>query len=133
MEWINDWPVIGTDMNGDGKGEPVPAYKKPNVGKVYPIINPQESDEFNGTKLGNAMQARCPGWMGLLLPPRLLRIYAQQILDSIKNLWGLPSILTQKFPAEDFIATVNSISQVETRRDKFGLIIFGWTMHIYPW
>ena len=36
MKWINDWPVIGVDKDGDGKGEPVLNYKKPNVGKQYP-------------------------------------------------------------------------------------------------
>ncbi|MBP6760077.1 MAG: glycoside hydrolase 43 family protein, partial [Flavobacterium sp.] len=29
MKWINDWPVIGTDKDGDGTGEPVATYKKP--------------------------------------------------------------------------------------------------------
>jgi len=32
MRWLNDWPVIGIDKDGDGKGEPVAVYKKPNVG-----------------------------------------------------------------------------------------------------
>ncbi|MBO9657433.1 MAG: glycoside hydrolase 43 family protein, partial [Chitinophagaceae bacterium] len=32
MKWVNDWPVIGVDKDGDGKGEPVMEYKKPNVG-----------------------------------------------------------------------------------------------------
>src|SRR5207253_397951 len=29
MKWVNDWPVIGVDKDGDGKGEPVLIYKKP--------------------------------------------------------------------------------------------------------
>jgi beta-xylosidase len=49
MKWINDWPVIGVDKDSDGKGVPVLIYKKPNVGKTYPIETPAESDEFNGT------------------------------------------------------------------------------------
>jgi len=39
MKWINDWPVIGEDKDGDGKGEPVMLYKKPNVGKNIPDKN----------------------------------------------------------------------------------------------
>lgn len=37
MKWVDDWPVIGIDKDGDGCGEPVLTYKKPNVGKNYPI------------------------------------------------------------------------------------------------
>lgn len=33
MKWIDDWPVIGDDRDGDGCGEPVSTYRKPNVGK----------------------------------------------------------------------------------------------------
>ena len=36
MIWKDGWPVIGTDKDGDGCGEPVSTYKKPNVGKTYP-------------------------------------------------------------------------------------------------
>ncbi len=54
MKWINDWTVIGNDNDGDGKGEPVLAQKKPNVGKIYPIETPAESDEFT-TSFGLAM------------------------------------------------------------------------------
>ncbi|HEY0040422.1 MAG TPA: glycoside hydrolase 43 family protein, partial [Flavisolibacter sp.] len=40
MKWVADWPVIGVDKDGDGKGEPVTRYKKPNVGKVFPVQTP---------------------------------------------------------------------------------------------
>jgi beta-xylosidase len=43
MKWIKDWPVIGADKDGDGKGEPVVRYRKPNVGKTYPIQTPDET------------------------------------------------------------------------------------------
>ncbi|HLF47686.1 MAG TPA: family 43 glycosylhydrolase, partial [Chitinophagaceae bacterium] len=52
MKWMNEWPVIGNDKDGDRKGEPGLSYKKPNVGKVYPVITPAESDEFNSATLG---------------------------------------------------------------------------------
>jgi hypothetical protein len=56
MVWKNDWPIIGVDKDNDGKGEPIITYKKPNVSKVYPIITPAESDEFNGSTLGKQWQ-----------------------------------------------------------------------------
>ena len=57
MKWVNDWPVIGIDPDGDGKGEPVLTHKKPTVagpatGKQFPIATPPESDEFNTPSLG---------------------------------------------------------------------------------
>ena len=52
MAWKNDWPVIGVDKNGNGIGEPVLTWKKPDVGRTYPIVTPPESDEFNDPTLG---------------------------------------------------------------------------------
>jgi beta-xylosidase len=33
----DDWPVIGVDVDGDGKGEPVAEHRKPNIGREYNI------------------------------------------------------------------------------------------------
>ncbi|HEX9152434.1 MAG TPA: family 43 glycosylhydrolase, partial [Flavobacterium sp.] len=52
MKWVNNWPVIGSDQDRDGIGEPVAIHKKPNVGKTYPVATPNDSDEFNTSKLG---------------------------------------------------------------------------------
>ena len=43
MEWRQDgWPVIGVDPDGDGRGEPVRKYHKPNVGKTLSLIHISE-------------------------------------------------------------------------------------------
>jgi beta-xylosidase len=52
MFWQDSWPVIGTDIDHNGIGEPVYVWKKPNVGKTYPISAPQSSDEFKSSELG---------------------------------------------------------------------------------
>ena len=46
VTWVDGWPMLG--VNGKG----VDTYKKPNVGKTYPIKVPATSDEFNTTTLG---------------------------------------------------------------------------------
>jgi beta-xylosidase len=46
VSWVDGWPMLG--INGKG----VETYKKPNVGKTYPIKVPATSDEFNAAKLG---------------------------------------------------------------------------------
>lgn len=52
MRWKDDWPAIGVDIDMNGIGEPVYAWKKPDVGKSYPITAPESSDEFNEPDLG---------------------------------------------------------------------------------
>lgn len=46
--WKDNWPLIG--VNGDGN--PVTTYKKPNVGKEYPVKSLPTNDNFRGYKLG---------------------------------------------------------------------------------
>lgn len=126
MKWINDWPVIGEDKDGDGKGEPVSVYKKPNVGKKYPVSTPVESDEFNSTQMGKQWQWQAnpkPTWS--FLTSNALRLYSYQMPDSTKNLWEVPNILMQKFPAEEFTATAKILFKPRLNGEKFGLMIMG--------
>lgn len=46
VSWVDGWPMVGVD----GKG--VVNYRKPNVGKTYPIKDLPTSDEFNEKTLG---------------------------------------------------------------------------------
>lgn len=46
VTWVDGWPMVGVE----GKG--VITYRKPNVGKVYPVKDLPTSDEFNDGKLG---------------------------------------------------------------------------------
>lgn len=68
VRWVDDWPLMGIDLDGNGIGEPVTEYKKPDVGKKYPIEVPQTSDEFNSKKLGLQWQWQAnprSDWMSL--------------------------------------------------------------------
>lgn len=130
MKWIKDWPVIGADPDGDGKGEPVISYKKPNVGKSWPVATPAESDEFNGTELGLQWQWQAnPNATWVFSDPSegVLRLFTAQIPDSAKNLWDVPQILLQKFPAEVFtaITKLKFTPNPKLEGEKTGLIIMG--------
>ena len=46
VTWIDDWPMVGVN------GKAVITYKKPNVGKTYPVKTLPTSDEFNDKTLG---------------------------------------------------------------------------------
>src|SRR5215204_7688806 len=103
MTWKNDFPVIGIDADGDGTGEPVLRYKKPNVGKTYPINTPPDSDEFNDAKPGLQWQwhANTNATWAFPFPAKgVLRMNSVQLPENYKNLWDLPNLLLQKFPAE---------------------------------
>jgi len=130
MRWINDWPVIGLDKDGDGKGEPVLRYKKPNAGKAYSIHTPAESDEFDGNNLGLQWQWMAnpkATWYFLNPSKGYLRLFSDKLPDSSKNLWGAPNVLLQKFAAEEFMVTtkMNFVPNTRLENEKAGLAIMG--------
>jgi len=128
MKWVNDWPVMGIDSNGNGIGEPVMIYKKPNVGKKYAIVTPQESDEFNDSKLGLQWQWHANtklNWAYMYPSKGVLRMNCILKPDTAKNLWDIPNTLTQKLPADEFCATVKFSFLPKTNGEKFGLVILG--------
>lgn len=46
VEWTDGWPMLGN------KGRDLVTYPKPAVGKVYPVISPATTDEFDKPVLG---------------------------------------------------------------------------------
>jgi beta-xylosidase len=129
MKWVDNWPVIGVDPDGDGKGEPVMVYKKPNVGKSYPIITPPDSDEFNTIALGKQWQwqANPKGIWHTTSNGGFLRLYSQKIPEGAANLWSVPNVLMQKFPADEFMATAKLAFKPNTKlvNERTGLIVMG--------
>lgn len=131
VNWKNDWPVIGVDKDGDGKGEPADVYKKPNMGKNFPIITPAESDEFNSDTLGLQWQWQANPkitWSALLPGNGFLRLFAFPQSRELTNLWLVPNLLLQKFPAPNFTATTKVEFNIEWdvwQTKKAGLLIMG--------
>ncbi len=128
MTWKNDWPVIGEDKDGDGCGDPVLQYKKPNIKNKYAIETPVESDEFNGINLGFQWQWHANPkafWYFNYVANGVLRLYSQDTND--KNLWFQPNVLSQKFPAEQFTATTKFTftPYKKLTEEKAGLTILG--------
>lgn len=126
--WKNGFPVIGDDADGDGTGEPVMRHKKPNVGRSYPTQTPPDDDEFNGKDLGLQWQwhANPIATWAFPFPERgVLRMYSVQTPDGYKNLWDLPNLLLQKFPAEEFSATVKLRIDARFDGERFGFVVMG--------
>jgi beta-xylosidase len=138
MKWVADWPVIGIDNDKDGKGEPALTYRKPNVGKVYPVQTPADSDEFSGSALGLQWQwmANPKGeWVFPNLSGGSLRLFSARMPDSARNLWEAPNVLLQKFPAEAFTVTTKLTfsPNIKLENEKAGITIIGFsyaTLHL---
>ncbi len=90
VRWTDDdWPVFGDN------GQPVDAWKKPDVGRTYPILHPQTSDEFKSKTLSPIWQWNhnpVPSAWSLTERPGWLRLTAQPA-DGLSN---ARNTLTQK-------------------------------------
>ncbi len=120
VNWIDDWPIMGIDEDGDGTGDPVLIYKKPGL-KSSGVFNPAESDEFDGEKLSLQWQWSAnpnPSWYSLKSNPGNIRLNAMNIPEGSRNLWLSPNVLAQKLPAMEFTTTakvdISNLKEGET-------------------
>lgn len=105
--WRNDWLVIGNDKDGDGCGDAVETWRKPNLPSSGDF-QPLESDEFDKTSLGLQWQFEGPFshyWYFCDATKSRLRLYGVQQPEGFKNLADMQNTLMQKFPTERFTAT----------------------------
>lgn len=130
MKWINDWPFIGVDQDKNGIGEPVLIYKKPTISNKSEIINPSETDNFKGNNIGLQWQwSANPSivWYTKLANQNFLRLFSIKVPENSNNLWTVPNLLTQKFPAPNFTAStkVKLAPEDATEGKTAGLLIMG--------
>lgn len=117
----------GDDFDGDGKGEPVASYRKPNVGGAHPVQSPETSDEFNGP-LGLQWQWHAnpiDTWFSFAERRGQLSLTAVPMPADSKNLWGVPNLLLQKLPAPAFtVMTLVDASHLRVG-ERSGLLMMG--------
>ena len=131
VAWKNDWPVIGDDPDGDGRGQPFLLHAKPAL-PPQAVAEPATSDEFEAPALGPQWQWPAnPGedWYSFTAKPGALRLFAQPE-PRPGNLYDAPSLLLQKFPAEQFTMTTKLELNAKAEGDCAGLIVFGYD---YAW
>jgi len=101
MSWRGDWPVIGSDPGGDGRGEPVTVHAKPR-GAIEALRVPQASDDFIAG-IGPAWQWNSnPGADWAHVTGGKLRLKS---VTEPANLYEAGNLLSQKLPAPSFSAT----------------------------
>ncbi len=125
--WQNDWPVMGSDADNDGCGEPVekfniqvPANSQKQTAKSY-------SDEFNTDALNvhwqwhanpDAQWGAPSGYLGYLRLNAVPR-------EEKSNLWDIPNLLLQKFPAQKFQLKAKLDFFLHENGDCAGLVLMG--------
>lgn len=128
MKWENNWPIIGIDEDTNGIGEPVMIHKKPNLGKkTFPIETPDESDEFNIPKLGLQWQWHANPQITWGFPTSMgyYNLNCIPMPKDAVNLYDVPNLLLQKFPANEFTATTKITFNSRFDGEFTGLVIMG--------
>lgn len=110
VTWINDWPAMGENIDSGLCGQPVKIYKKPNVGKEYPVTAIATSDDFSSDTLALQWQWQAnnkPDWYSLTENKNHLRLYSEDVTGSEDAyMWNLPNVLTQLWQAPSMVTTV---------------------------
>lgn len=121
MAWRNGWPVIGSDPDGDGRGDPVSVHPKPR-GPVQAIVSPQASDDFRAG-IGPAWQWNSnPGSDWAETVDGRLRLKS---VTAPANLYEAGNLLSQKLPAPAFAATTVVTFAPLREGERTGLAIVG--------
>lgn len=128
MKWDDDWPVIGIDEDGDGTGEPVTSFNKPDIGLKLPPAALQTGDEFNASTTGLQWQWNAnpsPLWGYPSEAYGCYRLNCTLRPDSMSNLWRVPNLFLQKLPAEEFTATAHIINNLRNDGEESGMVVMG--------
>lgn len=115
VTWVDDWPMVGVD------GKAVVTYKKPDVGKDYPIKDLPASDEFEGTTLGMQWgwnHNPDPALWSLTQRPGYLRLTTGKV---VSNLREARNTLTQRpFAKYDQNIPTAGVTRMEVDHMKDG-------------
>ncbi|MDX9882577.1 MAG: glycoside hydrolase 43 family protein [Prolixibacteraceae bacterium] len=128
MKWENNWPVMGSDYDGNGIGEPVSVYRKPGTGAKSVLKTPPESDEFKTPRLGLQWQWHANPQLTWGFPTGELGFYCLNCIpkpENFVNLWTVPNLLLQKFPAEEFTAITKLTFNHRFDGEEIGFLVMG--------
>jgi len=146
LEWVDDWPVIGTDEDGDGTGEPVtssaaPRFDRPGSSVIKdpvdefgssdkpdsPAVN-DSGDEFDGNIRPLNWQWPANPSVTWGYPSASAGFYRLNCIprpDSMLNLWDVPNLFLRKLPAEKFTATASVNCRLRSDGEETGMIVMG--------
>lgn len=121
VKWVEDWPVIGNDPDGDGCGEPVMRWRKPvNTARVTSgCQDPSSLYQWH---------SNYDDFFGFPTYGSLMRIYGHRTSEGFANLWEVPNLWLQKFPSERFTLTSKVRISCKENSDgvSSGILVMGW-------
>ncbi len=126
MSWSNDWPIMGKEQNE--VGYPVITYPKPNIEVTEPIHPQVMDDEFNAESISPLWQwhaNRGLDWSMNYPGEGVFRLFCQAYPDDYNNLWDVPALLLQKFPAIEFEVNSKIKLNLQHSGECCGLIVMG--------
>lgn len=125
MVWRNDWPVIGNDTDGDGCGDAVRKWKKPTSSQTAVAALPL-AHSTNPEALYQ-WHANYNDMFGFSMPEALKRLYGHKMERDTINLWDVPNLWLQKFPAEEFTVTaaVRISAKSTSEGVSSGIVVMG--------
>ena len=113
VKWVDGWPLMGVDHDGNGVGEPVLEWEKPATGAVEQIASPADSDDFEASQLGLQWQWHAnhdKSWYSMSKRPGWLTLEARTVpTDEAGKMlppFKAPHLIAQKFPAKEFTVEV---------------------------
>lgn len=127
VTWKDDWPVIGTDEDHDGNGNPVHTWALPEEGQ--PVTPHPTSDAFESHQIGLQWQ-----WLGnLKKSPFGDSVYHDGICLKAQNfsgeedpiLWHSSNVLTQKIVLPEFMMDIHLDASRLAEGNKAGILMMG--------
>ncbi len=130
VKWVDDWPLMGTNQDADGCGEPV---KEAPIPKGLPVTEPKiyTSDGFTGDRLGLQWQWQAnprTEWYSLTENPGALRLNTCRI-PRTGTLFHAGNFLSQLMQSFDFTWTVKVDLHAKEPGDRAGIAVMGYRYH----
>lgn len=132
MRWIDGWPVIGTDDDGDGTGEPVTSFAGPVAGKISSTHRSGLDDDFDGSSQPLNWQWHANPSVAWGYPSEAYGFFRLNCIarpEGMINLWQVPNLFLRKLPAEKFTATASVNLNLRFNGEEAGLVVMGRDYH----
>ena len=138
VKWINDWPVMGEQINADA-GQPVMQHRKPDIGEqaveaaenfrhennLADIYAPDASDNFTGDRLGLQWQWNAnhsDDWYSMT--GHGIELYPVDKPEST-SIADVPNLLLQKWIAPEFSAVTELMCATLEEGSVAGMVSLG--------
>lgn len=117
---------MGDDRDGDGCGDAVRTWRKPSLALNSPKTINQKP--ISDPSLLFQWHANYKDVYGFPAPGSIMRLYGHILSPEYVNMWEVPNLWLQKFPAERFSFTSRVKVSAKARTDgaSSGIIVMGW-------